>query len=138
MADRVKKVSYAHVTVPNRAGQGLKVLDALRTSDVNLTAFTAFPARRGNTQVDLVTDDLPGLKRVARKHGWRLSEVKKAFVVQGEDRVGAVHRHVARLAEAKINITAADAVTAGQGRFGMILWVRPKDHQRAARALGAR
>jgi hypothetical protein len=138
MSDRVKKVRYAYVKVPNRASQGVRVLDALRTSAVNLTAFSAFPAGRGNTQVDLVTEELAALKQVARKHGWRLSKVKKGFLVQGDDRVGAVHRHIAKLAAAKINVTAADAVTAGQGRFGMILWVKAKDYQRAARALGAR
>jgi len=26
----------------------------------------------------------------------------------------------------------------GQGRYGMILWVKPRDYARAARALGAR
>jgi hypothetical protein len=35
-------------------------------------------------------------------------------------------------------VTAADAVTAGRGRYGMILWVKQKDYARAARALGAR
>jgi hypothetical protein len=29
-------------------------------------------------------------------------------------------------------------VTAGRGRYGMILWVKQKDFGRAARALGAR
>ena len=138
MADRVRKVSYAHVMVPNRAGQGVQVLEALRASEVNLSAFTAFPARRRNSQMDLVTDDLTGLRQVARKHDWRLSKVKKGFLVHGEDRVGAVHRHLAKLAAAKISVTAADAVTAGQGRYGMILWVKAKDYARAARALGAR
>jgi hypothetical protein len=31
-----------------------------------------------------------------------------------------------------------DAVTAGRGRFGMILWVKPRDVAKAAKALGAR
>jgi hypothetical protein len=38
---------------------------------------------------------------------------------------------------AKINVTAVDAVTAGAGRFGAILWVKQSDVNRAARALGA-
>jgi predicted amino acid-binding ACT domain protein len=67
-----------------------------------------------------------------------LSKAKKGFLVQGTDRIGAVHRQLARLASRKVNVVAADAVAAGQGRFGMILWVRPKDYARAARALGAR
>lgn len=137
MSDRARRINYAYVMVPNRPRQGVKVLEALRDGGVNLTAFTAFPARSGNTQVDLVTEDLAGLRRVARSSRWRLSKVKKGFLVQGEDRLGAVHRHLAKLAAVKINVTAADAVTAGQGRFGMILWVKPKDYGRAARALGA-
>ena len=81
-----------------------------------------------------MTADLAGVKRVARSNGWALSLVKKGFLVQGVDRVGAVRRHLARLAEKKVNVVAADAVTAGMGRYGMIVWVRPKDYARAARA----
>jgi hypothetical protein len=49
-----------------------------------------------------------------------------------------VHRHYKKLADAKISVTAADAVSAGKGRFGMLLWVKPKDYARTARILGAR
>jgi hypothetical protein len=52
--------------------------------------------------------------------------------------VGAVHNHLKKLADQKINVTAADAVTAGKGRYGMLLWVKPKDYARAAAALRAR
>ncbi|MCI0432317.1 MAG: hypothetical protein L0271_01520 [Gemmatimonadetes bacterium] len=137
MADRVQKVSYVNLTVPNRAGQGARVLDALREAGVNLVAFHAFPGK-GGAQVDLVAEDMSALRRVARRQGWRLSKVKKGFVVQGDDRVGAVQRHFARLADAGINVVANSAVAAGGGRYGMILWVKPKDYARAARALRAR
>ncbi len=137
MADRVRKVTYVHLKVPNRAGQGVQVLEALREADVRLTAFTAFPSGVRSTQMDLITDDLTRVRRLARKHDWRLSKVKRGFLVHGEDRVGAALRHLGKLAAAKINVTAADAVTAGQGRYGMILWVKPKDYRRAARALNA-
>jgi hypothetical protein len=49
-----------------------------------------------------------------------------------------VHRHLQKLGDAGINVTAADAVAAGKGRYGMILWVKQRDYVRAARALGAR
>jgi hypothetical protein len=49
-----------------------------------------------------------------------------------------VHRELRKLARAGVNVTAVDAVTAGRGRFGMILWVKPRDQVKAARALGAR
>ncbi len=134
----VKKVSYVDIKVPSRAGQAADVLSALRRGGVDLIAFTGFPDGAGKSQVDLVTDDLAGVRRVAKARGWQLSRPKRAFVVQGRDRIGAVHRHLRKLAGAKINVTAVDAVVAGKGRFGMILWVKPKDAARASRALGAR
>jgi len=42
-----------------------------------------------------------------------------------------------KLAEARINMVAMDAVTAGNRRFGAIFWVKPKDVGRASRLLGA-
>jgi hypothetical protein len=133
-----RKVRYLVLKVPSRAGQAARMLGALAEGGVNLLAFTGFPDRGGQAQVDLVTDDLAGVRRVARKEGWRLSAPKKGFLVQGSDRVGAVHGDLRRLADAGINVTAADAVTAGKGRYGLILWVKPRDYARAARALRAR
>jgi hypothetical protein len=137
MADSVRKVQYGYVKVPNRAGQASRMLLELKNEGVDLVAFSGFPVKKG-AQVDLVTPDMPGLKRVARKNGWKLSATKKGFLVQGADRIGAVHRHLSKLADKKVNVVAADAVAAGKGRYGMILWVRPKDYAKAARALGAR
>ncbi len=134
----VRKVSYVDLKVPSRAGRGAEVLGALDEAGVNLLAFTGFPDRGGKAQIDLVTDDLGGVRRVARKQGWRLSKTKRGFLVQGNDRAGAAYRHLEKLADKKINVTAVDAVTAGKRRYGMILWVKPRDYARASRALGAR
>jgi hypothetical protein len=136
--DRVRKVSYCYPIVPNRAGQGARVLSELSNAGISLLAYSGFPVGGGRSQLDLVVDDIGPLRRVARRNGWRLSKVKKGFLIQGTDQVGSVRRHLQKLADAKINVTAADGVSAGQGRYGMILWVKPRDYSRAARALGAR
>jgi len=138
MADRVRRVNYAYAVVPNRAGQGARMLSELERAGVDLLAYSGFPVGGGRSQLDLVLEDMGSLKRAARKNGWRLSKVKKGFLVQGTDRVGAVNRQLRKLADAGVNVTAADAVSAGKGRYGMILWVKPRDYARAARALGAR
>ncbi len=138
MADRVKKINYCYVTVPSRAGQGKKILDELKGAGVNLLAFSGFPTKGGKAQLDLVPQNMTALRQLARKNGWRLSKVKKGFHIQGTDRVGAAVSHMAKLAAKKISITAADAVTAGAARYGMLLWVKPKDYNRAARVLRAK
>ena len=134
----IRKVNYVYIKSANRAGQAARVLGALRDAGVNLLAFSGFPQGLGRAQLDLVTDDLAGVKRVARRVGWRLSRTKRAFLVQGRDEVGAALAPLAKVAAQKINVIAADAVTAGMGRFGMIFWVAPRHYARAARALGAR
>ncbi len=138
MADRVRKVNYCYVTVPGRAGRGAKVLAGLKDAGVDLLAFSGFPAKGGKAQLDVIAQDLAAVRRVARKEGWRVSATKKGFLIQGSDKVGAVHRHLQKLADKRINVTASDAVAAGKGRYGMLLWVKPKDFARAARTLNAK
>jgi hypothetical protein len=138
MADSVRKVRYCYVVVPNRAGQGAAVLDALAQAGVNLVAYSGFPAGGGKAQLDFVTAEVGAVRRAVRRRGWRVSAPKRGFLIQGEDRVGAVSRHIGRLAQAGINVVAADAVSAGRRRYGMILWVKPRDYARAARVLRAR
>ena len=124
--------------VSTQPGQGARVLAALAKAGVNLDAFSGFPRGKGRAQLDLVTSKMPALRRAAAKNGLKLSPVKKAFLITGVNKAGAVHTHVWKLAKAGISITAADAVCAGMGRYGMILWVKPRDYARASRALGAK
>ena len=138
MADRVRKVNYCYIKVPNRAAQGDAILRELREGGVNLLAYSGFPIGKGNAQLDFMPEDLAAFRRVARKNGWRVSKVKKGFLITGKDQLGAAHRHISKLGDAKINITAADAVSAGGGRYGMILWVKPANYARAARVLRAK
>ena len=136
MADTVRAVDYYYVTVPNVPGEGQRILSALKDGGVNLLAFLGFP-EGGQSQLDLVPEDPDALKRAAEEAGVALSDAKRAFLIQGDDRVGAVADTIAKLAEANINVTAAAAVGAGSGRYGMILWVPAADVERAADALGA-
>ena len=89
MAQRVRKVSYCYTKVPSRAGRGAEILGELRAAGVDLQAFTGFPIGGSKAQVDLVSSDMAGVRRVARKQGWRLSKTKKGFLVQGDDQIGA-------------------------------------------------
>lgn len=137
MADRIRKQDYFAIKVPNRPGAGARVLAGLKAEGVNLLAFTGFPAR-GGAQIDLVPERTKALRAAARKLKLALGPRKRCFVIQGDDRVGALSRTVDRLAQARINVTALDAVTAGRGRYGAIFWVKPKAYARASRLLGAR
>lgn len=137
MADTVRSVEYYYVTVADAPGEAQRILSALKDRGVNLHAFLGFPLGGGRSQIDLVPDDPQQLRDAAEQAGVTLSEAKRAFLIQGDDRVGAVADTLAKLAEANVNLTAAAAAGAGSGRYGMVVWVAPADYDRAADALGA-
>ncbi|HKA60958.1 MAG TPA: hypothetical protein VKH83_00970 [Methylomirabilota bacterium] len=137
MADTIQRVEYFYVQVPNRAGEGARYLSALGEAGINLLAFTGFPEGRGS-QLDFVPSDPAAFRAFARRAKWKITGPKRAFLISGEDRVGVVAEMHARLAAARINVTAIDAICAGGGRYGAILWVAARDYQRAAARLDAK
>ncbi len=137
MPTTIRKVNYAYVTVASKPGEAARILEALRDANVNLLAFSGFPQGRNKAQIDVATDDFDGFKAVAKRHKWKLSRAKRAFLAGGTDELGAALPHLAKLAAANINVIAADVVAAGDGRFGMIFWVEPRDYNRAAKLLEA-
>ena len=104
MPDMIRQVDYYYTVAPDKAGEGARLLSALRNAGVNLLAFSAFPSAR-KSQADFVPAD------------------GTAFVAAAK--------------QAKINVTAVDAVTSGMGRWAAILWVKQRDLKKAAQILGA-
>ena len=137
MPNTIRKVSYAYVEIPNKPGELARILESLGAATVNLLAFSGFPQARGTAQLDLVTDDLDGLKATAKQRKWKLSRTKRCFLVQGTDEVGAAVPPLSALARAQINVVAGYAIAGGDGRFGMLFWVEPRNYNRAAEQLGA-
>jgi hypothetical protein len=136
MAESIKVAQYFKVLVPDKPGEGFKLLDAVKGAGVNLLAFSGFPRGRKG-QLDFVPEDPARFKEVAKYNKWKVQGPKSCFVVQGDDRVGAVADVVERLVDVKVNITAVDAVSAGMGRFAVLIFVKPSAVKKAAAALGA-
>jgi len=135
MAETIRRVDYYYILTPDKPGEGARALATLKEAGINLLAFTGFPKGRGS-QLDFVPADPAAFVQAAKKARWKLSPRKTAFLIEGDDRVGALADIAARLAAAKVNVTATDAICAGAGRFGAIIWVKSRDLKRAAQALG--
>ena len=136
MAETVRKVDYFYIETPDKPGEGARVLAALRDAGVNLLGFAGFP-RGPKAQIDFIPEDPVTFKSAAKKAGLKLSAKKTGFLIQGEDRPGAIADIMGKLAAVNVNVTASDAVCAGEGRYGAMLWVKPADVRKAAKALGA-
>ena len=135
MADIIRKVAYFAMEVPNKPGAAACMLAALADAGVNLLAFSRFPNGR-KAQLDFIPEDVAVFKKAVKALKLKTRPQKFGFLVQGEDRKGAVAGLLKTVAERKINVTAIDAVSAGADKYAAILWVMPKDVNKAAKALG--
>jgi ACT domain-containing protein len=137
MAVKSRFVDYYALQLADRPGTGAQALRALARAGVALDAVHAFPSGRG-VQMDLVPARGAVLVRAARAAGLRLSRRKRALLIEGDDRTGALASVLERIAAARVNVTAVTGVRAGNGRFGAILWVKPRSLRQTAKALGVR
>jgi hypothetical protein len=136
MADTVQRVEYFSIEVADKPGEAFRVLQALVSAGINLLACRGHQVA-GRAQIDVVPDDTAAFNATAAKAGLDVKAAKSGFLIQGEDRPGALAQNLQKLAKAGINVGGIDAMGVGAGRWGAILWVAPEDLARAARALGA-
>jgi hypothetical protein len=136
MTDSIRKVDYFKALVQDKSGEGARILSALLGEGINLLAFTGFPRGR-RTQLDFIPENGPAFRKAARRAGLEVTK-NTAFLVQGQDRPGVIAEIASKLADAGVSITALDAVAAGAGRYGAILWVKPAEVRKAVKALGAK
>lgn len=136
MPEEIRYVDYYYVTIPDKPGAAARTLGALHQQGINLLGISAFPHGARRAQLDLVPEDTDAFKTAAKKAGLELSKKKSGFLIQGEDRPGAIAEIVEKLRQVNVNITSVQAFTAGSGRYGGMLWVKPPDLRKAAKALG--
>lgn len=137
MPDQITRVEYYSAIVSNKAGEAARILTALEQANVNLVAFSGFPEGR-KAQMDFIAADVPALVKAAKGAGVEISKKKTAFLVQGEDHVGAAAAIARKLGEGGINIISLQTICAGQNRYGGLLWVKPEDVKKAAKILEAK
>jgi hypothetical protein len=135
MTDMIRTAQYYKVQIADKPGTLAGVLAPLREAGVNLLAVHAFPRSR-RTQVDVVPEDVTVFKDIAKVHKLKIQGPKMCLLVDGDDRPGTLADLTDRLRLAKINMIAVTGLAAGQGRFGAILWVKPRDMKKAAKVFG--
>src|SRR5688572_339358 len=134
MSDTIRKVDYFSIWVSNTPGQAFKVFSTLVSAGVNLLACSGI-SRGRRAEIDVVPSDTRKFKRAVKKSGLVFKAEKSGFLIQGEDRSGALAEYLSKLASKGINVKGIDAISAGEGRFGAIIWVDHDDLSHAARLL---
>lgn len=136
MAFQIRRVDYFYATVKDQPGEAYKLLSLLANLGINLLAITAVPFGPMNTQLTIFPEDTGKLLSEAQKADLKLDGPQPAFLVQGDEKLGALAEVHMKLYEANVNVYASSGVTDGKGSYGYIIYVRPDDYERAAMALG--
>jgi len=135
MISSVNNVEFFSLVVPDKPGEARKLLEFLSEKTVNLLALTVTSLHGGESRIDFFPEDPELLKRAAADAGIALVGPEKAFLIQGEDKIGALYDFHLKLSNAGINIRASNGVVDGTGRFGYVIWVDEPDYDEASEVL---
>jgi len=135
MVDDIKQFDYHYMVIDDDASQVAGIVKACSESGIDLLGLSEFPLGDGKSQLDLIAEDARILANTARLMGWSLSERKSGFIIRGRNQPNAMAEVLGRLADAHVGVTAVQAIAAGAGRFGALIWVKPEDVAKAATVL---
>lgn len=136
MAFTVRRVEYYYANVRDELGAAYRVLSQLAERGIDLLAFTAVPSGPALAQFALFPEDPRKLVAEARNAQLSLDGPHPAFLVQGDDELGALASVHEQLFAAGVSVYASAGVTDGRGTFGYVVYVREDQFEQAADALG--
>jgi hypothetical protein len=136
MAEEIRVVDHYSASILNKAGEGARVLGALRDAGVNLIAFWGYKHGAGRAQLEFIPEDSATFVAAAKQAKLRLRK-STALYIHGDDRPGAIADILAKLAGSRINVEAVQAVCGGGGSYGIIVFLPPAAARKAATVLNA-
>jgi hypothetical protein len=137
MALTVRNAEYFYIRIAGSPEKSYEFLAQLASAEVSLLAFSAVPFGPNHLELTIFPDRSDIFIQLARKLGWEVAGPQHAFLVQGDDNLGALADIQRMLLEADVEIYASSGVTDGGGRYGYLIYFKEEDNERAARALGA-
>jgi hypothetical protein len=136
MADQARVVYSYSTSVPDEPGQAFKVLATLVSAGINLLGCSGTQSG-SEARIDVVPADAGAFAALVERAMLGFRQQKAGFLIQGDDRPGALAEHLSRLADTGINVGGVHGLAAGAGRWSAIVWIADSDLEGAARALGA-
>src|SRR5579862_3676960 len=136
MADDIRVVDHYSASIPNKVGEGARVLAVLRDAGVNLIAFWGYKHGARRALLEFIPED--GATFVAAAKNAKLKLKKStALYIHGNDRPGAIASILAKLARAHVSVVALQAVCGGGGSYGTVVFLPPTAVRRGAGVLSA-
>ena len=137
MALTVRNAEYFYIRIEDSPEKAYDLLAQMASAEVSLLAFSAVPFGPNHLELTIFPDHSDKFIQLAAKLGWVVAGPQHAFLVQGDDNLGALADIQRMLLSADVEIYASSGVTDGSGRYGYLIYFKEEDTERAARALGA-
>ncbi len=135
MALDIRTVEYYNVTVDGHVGEGAKLLAVFADVGISWLAFKAVPLESMRTRFTLFPDDSSKMDQVAKNAGLSLEGPYTALFIQGNDESGALADIYENLSQADIKVYEASGIANINGAYGVILYVKQEECERALAAL---
>jgi prephenate dehydratase len=121
--------------LPNRPGELARITATLRQAGINLLGLWGYAEGEERPHVSCVPESPEQFRRFAAQQKLECEEGHALYMI-GDDKPGALHEALEKIAQAKINVEAIECVAAGN-RFGCFLWASDSDWSALTRTLGA-
>lgn len=131
---KAQKMESFTVELQPKPGALARVYAALAEAKINVLASWGYEMGPGEAQVHLTAKEGTRLKEVLTKLGFR-PEVGAVCLVEGADKPGEYAAVLKKIADAKINVHATDALSVG-GKFVASFFVDDKDLPTLCKVLG--
>ena len=135
MGYSISRVDYYFASIPEEPSEACSLLSGLSELGVNMLAFSAVPVGPARTQLTLFPEDRGKLESVSRQAGVELDGPHGAFLVQGDDKMGALAEVHAELRSAGVQVYASSGVADGRGGYGYVIYVRADELEKATKVL---
>src|SRR5260370_35162090 len=107
MAETVRTMDYFYVMVPDKPGEGARILAELKNAGVNLIAYSGFPEGRG-AQLDFVPMNSMAFRDVPKRMKRRVKGPKRCSIIAGDDRLAGCAGGLCQLCAAERERAARD------------------------------
>ena len=132
MGHTIRQVTAAVMQVDDEVGVLHSVLCVLRDAGVNMLAISS--QRRQGTALMAISEDIDAIRKLASQSGVHL-QTRPVFLIEGNDRVGALCDITKSVADAGINIEDVAALSASR-RYAAVLTFADADLEAAAKCFG--
>ncbi|MHC4944690.1 MAG: hypothetical protein ACYTG7_16860 [Planctomycetota bacterium] len=137
MSAVIRSVEYFYIMIEDKPGEAYRMLTQLASEAVNLLAFNIIPTGPSTAQIVIYPENVDTMNQMLAGKGSRMYGPNRAFLITGDDELGALLEIHEKLTAAEINVVTSSGISDSTGRYGYVLHVRPEDYDRAAGLLHA-